>query len=80
MLVRRCPICQSHNVARSMRRGALDYLVVPLLLLRPYRCLSCDNRYYGWILSRRRRASRQLVQSLSKASRAGFPLGDAGTG
>jgi hypothetical protein len=62
MLIRCCPSCKSKNVARSMRRGALDFLVLPLFLLRPYRCLSCDNRYYGWFLSKRR-VSRQLVRT-----------------
>ncbi len=62
MPTRCCPICKSRNVARAMRRGALDFLVLPLLLLRPFRCLSCDNRYYGLFLSKRR-FSRQLVRT-----------------
>ena len=45
-----------------MRRGVLDFLVLPLLLLRPFRCQSCDNRYYGLFLSKRR-VSRQLVRT-----------------
>jgi hypothetical protein len=62
MPIRCCPVCKSKNVARSMRRGALESLVLPLLLLRPFRCQSCDNRYYGLFLSRRR-VSRQLVRT-----------------
>jgi predicted Zn-ribbon and HTH transcriptional regulator len=62
MPIRRCPICNSKNVARSRRRGVLDFLVLPLLLLRPFRCQSCDNRYYGLFLSKRR-VSRQLVRT-----------------
>jgi hypothetical protein len=45
-----------------MRRGALDFLVLPLLLLRPFRCATCDNRYYDWFFSKRR-VSRQLVRT-----------------
>ncbi len=62
MPIRCCPICKSKNVARSTRRGALEFLVLPLFLLRPFRCLSCGNRYYGLFLSKRR-VSRQLVQT-----------------
>jgi hypothetical protein len=53
MSTRCCPICKSKDVRRSMRRGKLESLVLPFLLLRPFRCESCDHRYYGWFFSKR---------------------------
>jgi hypothetical protein len=45
-----------------MRRGALDIWVLPLLLLRPFRCESCGNRYYG-LFFRKRVVSRQVARA-----------------
>jgi len=47
----------------------LEFLALRLLLLRPFRCHSCDNRYYGWFFSRRGR-SRQVASTwVSQSSR-----------
>ena len=51
--IRCCPRCRSNDVRRSLRRGAFEFLVLPLLLLRPFRCRICDQRYYGYVFSRR---------------------------
>ncbi len=52
MIKRRCQYCDSHQVARSQRRGLFETLVLPLLLIRPFRCLKCYRRYYGFTLGR----------------------------
>jgi hypothetical protein len=36
-----------------MRHGTLESVVLTLLLLRPFRCESCNNRYYSWFFSKR---------------------------
>jgi hypothetical protein len=41
-----CPQCQSKNVCKSMRKGLLEYVVFTLSRVRPYRCLSCDLRFF----------------------------------
>jgi hypothetical protein len=41
-----CPLCQSKNVSKSQRRGVLESVVFKLIHVRPYRCLSCDFRFF----------------------------------
>ena len=52
-VVRTCPHCQSVNVRRSRRKGFFERFLLPLLLVRPYRCQKCDLRHYNFIFSRR---------------------------
>jgi transposase-like protein len=56
----RCPLCQSENISKSKRRGLLESLVFTLIHVRPYRCQSCDLRFF-----RRGRPAR--AQGLSPA-------------
>jgi hypothetical protein len=42
----RCPQCQSKHVSKSKRRGLLESLVFRLIQVRPYRCLTCDWRFF----------------------------------
>jgi hypothetical protein len=42
-----CPACQSDSPRRSRRRSIKDY-AVGATLLRPWRCRSCDLRFYAW--------------------------------
>ena len=53
MSIRRCPYCSSYAVARSRRRGWVERLALPQVLLRPFRCLKCYQRHYGFVLARR---------------------------
>jgi hypothetical protein len=50
-----CPSCGGKVVGRSRRHGLLDWLVLPLLL-RPYRCEDCKDRYLGFIYRPRQAA------------------------
>jgi hypothetical protein len=43
---RPCPYCLSPQVTRSRRRNVWERVLI-LMLLRPYRCLECDARFYG---------------------------------
>ena len=43
-----CPSCGSQRVYRSRRRGVAERMLFRLLLVRPYRCESCDVRFYGY--------------------------------
>ncbi len=42
-----CPQCRSVNCFRSHRGGVCDFLF-SLIGLRPWRCHTCDRRFYGW--------------------------------
>jgi len=43
---RYCPWCQSRDVHRSKFRGWMEMAFIPFLLMRPYRCMKCDSRYF----------------------------------
>jgi hypothetical protein len=51
--IRHCPFCGSHDVARSNRSDIVEKLVLPICLLRPFRCLTCEERHYDFVYSRR---------------------------
>jgi hypothetical protein len=42
-----CPRCQSEACRRSRRRGVGD-LFFTLFGLRPWRCRTCEARFYAW--------------------------------
>src|SRR5271156_1355750 len=42
-----CPQCRSGDCLRSRRGGIADFLAT-WILLRPWRCLACDVRFYAW--------------------------------
>jgi hypothetical protein len=52
MSIRQCPCCRSVSVRRSRRRGFVEF-VLPLFLMRPYRCSVCFRRHYGFIFRSR---------------------------
>jgi len=64
---RRCPLCGSHDVTRSHRRGPVDWAVLPLLLLRPYRCRQCSARHIGFILRKRKLETGAAVVDVDRA-------------
>jgi predicted Zn-ribbon and HTH transcriptional regulator len=46
-----CPVCQSQRIRRSRRRGVLESRLLALLFIHPFRCLSCDHRFFRWSLN-----------------------------
>ena len=48
-----CPMCYDTNVVASHRREIHDFVVLPLLLLRPFRCNECHHRFYGLFFRKR---------------------------
>ena len=50
---RRCPHCGSRRVVRSHRSNLLETLLSLLLLLRPFRCLDCNDRHYAFFFRQR---------------------------
>jgi hypothetical protein len=42
-----CPQCRSGDCFRSRRKGALDF-VFTLAACRPWRCHTCEKRFYAW--------------------------------
>ena len=51
MSTRICPRCSSFSVHRARRRGLFEAVLLPLLALRPYRCMNCWRRYYGLVFT-----------------------------
>ena len=43
---RPCPHCGSSEVFRSHRRGMMERYLLPIIGVRPVRCVCCDARFY----------------------------------
>jgi len=50
---RRCPMCGSRDVLRSKRRTLVEFLILPMFLLRPFRCQKCSARHLGFLFRKR---------------------------
>ena len=50
---RQCPLCGSRDVLRSHRRGLVEWTIVLLLLMRPFRCRQCSARHLAFFFRRR---------------------------
>jgi hypothetical protein len=51
-LVRCCPACRSFDVRRSHRRSLLEVVLLPLAMMRPFRCEDCGLRHYNLVWTR----------------------------
>ena len=51
---RDCPLCGSEDVLRSHRRGVLEWTILLVLLLRPFRCRQCSARHLSFFFRKRR--------------------------
>jgi hypothetical protein len=52
LLIRCCPACRSFDVRRSHRRRLLEVILLPLILMRPFRCEDCGQRHYNLVWTR----------------------------
>ena len=52
-LKRYCPECRGKDIRKSTRRGIHEKSILPLFLLRPFRCMACNSRYYGLFFAAR---------------------------
>lgn len=43
-----CPQCHSKRIRRSKRKGIIERRILAMLSVRPYRCGSCDLRFFRW--------------------------------
>lgn len=46
-----CPKCDTERVHASRRGGAIEKIVLAAIFVRPFRCESCDFRFFRWSLS-----------------------------
>ncbi len=51
---RLCPLCGSSFIYRSRPTSPSERWLLPLLLLRSFRCRNCSSRYWGFVFARRR--------------------------
>ena len=60
-----CQNCGITHLRRSRRRSFLELAILPLFLIRPYRCAQCQTRQYAFGFHRfRQRASRTALAFL----------------
>lgn len=52
-----CPECNSCDIKRIAREGAVEKFLYPLLNMWPYRCDDCDLKFFDYrrVLARLRR-------------------------
>lgn len=72
-LLRCCPSCQSLDVRRSHRRGLFEVLLLPFLLLRPFRCEDCTKRHYNFFFTRALHEPGLTSRGSARAARDSFP-------
>jgi len=46
-----CPRCQSERIRRSRRKGIIERRILAMLFVRPFRCESCDLRFFRWSIN-----------------------------
>lgn len=63
-----CPYCDSMHLRRSRRRNLFERVVLRIISARPYRCLSCNRRFYG---GSRLHSAEQTELSLEVSARWG---------
>src|ERR1700732_453954 len=54
---RRCPRCAGTEVRRSPRRGFFELVLLSAIMIRPFRCQGCANRFYQFSLDGRATSS-----------------------
>ena len=47
--MRHCPHCDSIKLKPMERCSLFEFVILPFLLLRPFRCLACRRRHYGFV-------------------------------
>lgn len=65
MLIRCCPSSYSLKVDPSPSKTLFESVILPLCLLRVFRCEKCQRRYYGSVFSRRLPLHPQETRELS---------------
>jgi hypothetical protein len=65
-------VCHSKVVRKSRRWGLVEKAILPFLGLRPYRCETCNTRYFGLFFAVRDRegTSRDRLRGAPPNSRA----------
>src|SRR5260370_31265756 len=59
-----CSCCSSIEVRQSQRRSLVEIVLLPFLLVRPFRCESCSSRFYALALRRRVRRDAHAIPEL----------------
>jgi len=58
-----CPTCGSDEITRSRRCNPVEFVILPLLLLRPFRCYLCEARHYGFFFRKRTTGRHGVVEA-----------------
>jgi predicted Zn-ribbon and HTH transcriptional regulator len=58
-----CPLCHSKRIHRSKRKGIFEQVILAMVLVRPFRCESCDYRFFRRSLPENSNASRSATTS-----------------
>jgi hypothetical protein len=60
-----CPVCRGWAVRRSRRTGLIESALLRLFIMRPYVCLDCYKRFYGYSGGPLKEKYRAIVRSFA---------------
>jgi hypothetical protein len=61
ILMMSCPWCHSERIHQSKRKGILERGFLTMLFFKPFRCETCDRRFFRWSFTANRNASRTIA-------------------
>ena len=61
-----CPECSSGRIHPSKRRGVVERKVLPIILVRPFRCEDCDYRFFRWVPGANPNSPKAFASRISK--------------
>ncbi len=61
-----CPECHSEQVHASRRRGLVEKRILATIQVRPFRCETCDSRFFRWSLSTHSNSSQSVTARLTR--------------
>jgi predicted Zn-ribbon and HTH transcriptional regulator len=44
----KCPSCNNDRIRRSRRHGIVESWILAMILVRPFRCRRCGERFFAW--------------------------------
>jgi transposase-like protein len=65
-----CPRCHSEHIRRSKRKGIIERRILALLFVRPFRCESCNLRFFRWSFTTNPNAARTATTIGNYSSRS----------
>jgi hypothetical protein len=74
-----CPECHSAQVHASRRRGLIERKILATIQVRPFRCETCDSRFFRWSYSPKPNSSQSVTSRVARWLRLEDDVNAGGT-